>query len=1141
MATLNSRNSNRRNNQYARNKLSRSNSSFLGTIKTIVTAPLSWFANTDDFDNEKDLGEKRRRLSPLDVVSRTLPDDNSRTRPKRIRVDSPPRTTYNSGYLDPPSALFKQQNPVPALTSRFAAINTRDGPSYEVTSEIPSNKALSPLRPALHTVALDHHIPTQNAPLDASHKASGAFTTLQKADRYSGVRELSMPPMSTRAPFRLRSSQTPQPQPARELSEPPALNTLSTKPVFVRSPPSGADTSSSLQSSSTLGSLLDTRRLVRSPSRSRSLVLGSVPSDIQEAGRQSPAERALHELDVYKTPLLPTRLRSNLLSTSGAGGPDLFKSRRKTQLVLMQETERREKLGKKQGKGKETVNETKPYAGEGGMRKLLARRRLEEVPQVVQESEAPPVAEKFEEVTQANNGGQEDGPQSPKKNESLEPASWHQAPPPGVSSLRIGRTKSSRQHITRPVSRPNRAKFSAAFEDDTDEVMDEPSKPVISKSSDIPLPTTFEPPKGFTFANTTRSLTFNSDDAKEPPILSLPFSLVPGSSIPPMPNANQPQAKPIAMSIEGDGRIETGSDEPLSGFDDSPSQPAKPGGIPNFFATSTAFNKPLAVSMPSASFSSIFPELSTQSTKHVAPPPSTPMPDGGNNATWLAAPLSNNVAGDVVKLPLQESATGIFHQSRHTITEHSEGTTASSQLSAGRSTTPASLNTPLSHFSFTRASISTPTTGLETSTSDKSMAIAIFGTEPKPLDRSSMLAPFPFSKSAESAFVKPMVARDMVNQGAMGDARKSADTTEAPVESRPSAVFPPIVSNSFTFNQTSSKSNVEGIPTAANTAEQKVTSSTTNTPQLSFEKPNDLGQSKKETPVLGIEVKPSSSPFAPNSSSFSFRPETESAIKPFSFSSPSIPPRPVTPPTVTDQEIRMDESPSRDMQINGTKGHDMSISFTPAPTEFNQQGPLSSSGSPFSFKTSTAFSNPFVSPATDDKASKTPSFSFPNQTPSFSFGSKPVEASPSTPFAFNAPTTPITPANTSTPFSFGTPTPSNLFVQTQTQAGSAPASPSALTPTPFAFGTSAAPINAPFTFGSSQPTSPAAPASPLSQNQSGFAGFGQPSTPTSPFNATAPSGGALFTIGAAPSPGTAQSPGGRQIRKLPTRRGGVKR
>ena len=46
------------------------------------------------------------------------------------------------------------------------------------------------------------------------------------------------------------------------------------------------------------------------------------------------------------------------------------------------------------------------------------------------------------------------------------------APPASGSSLRVGRTKISRNHIQRP-SRPSKARFSAVYEEDADDAMDD--------------------------------------------------------------------------------------------------------------------------------------------------------------------------------------------------------------------------------------------------------------------------------------------------------------------------------------------------------------------------------------------------------------------------------------------------------------------------------------------------------------------------------------------------------------------------------------------------------------------------------------------------------------------------------------------
>ena len=201
----------------------------------------------------------------------------------------------------------------------------------------------------------------------------------------------------------------------------------------------------------------------------------------------APAERALHQLDVYKTPLLPTRMRSSNLPASviATTTPDMFKCRRPSHLILMQDD--KDRLGKKTGKSP-IVNETKPYAGEGGMKKLLARRKLEE--DLDLENGLNDKADR------KNKGSQEDraGPMAKETGLMDGDASHYNLPPLSAtslsgnksasnwfatasgssasasgSSLRVGRVKTSRNHI----QRPSRARFSAVYEDDVDDSMED--------------------------------------------------------------------------------------------------------------------------------------------------------------------------------------------------------------------------------------------------------------------------------------------------------------------------------------------------------------------------------------------------------------------------------------------------------------------------------------------------------------------------------------------------------------------------------------------------------------------------------------------------------------------------------------------
>lgn len=85
------------------------------------------------------------------------------------------------------------------------------------------------------------------------------------------------------------------------------------------------------------------------------------------------AEKALHDLDVYKTPLLPSRLRGSHTI------PDMFKPKKTHAPVLMRsERERKPRLGTSEKAETEQATAAKPYAGRGGMKKMLAKRKMEE-------------------------------------------------------------------------------------------------------------------------------------------------------------------------------------------------------------------------------------------------------------------------------------------------------------------------------------------------------------------------------------------------------------------------------------------------------------------------------------------------------------------------------------------------------------------------------------------------------------------------------------------------------------------------------------------------------------------------------------------------------------------------------------------
>lgn len=281
--------------------------------------------------------------------------------------------------------------------------------------------------------------------------------------------------------------------------------------------------------------------------------------------------------------------------------------------------------------------------------------------------------------------------------------------------------------------------------------------------------------------------------------------------------------------------------------------------------------------------------------------------------------------------------------------------------------------------------------------------------------------------------------------------------------------------------------------------------------------------------------------------------------------------RPVTPPKNSDNEFRMEESPTREMQQTGNGKLAESrptldgFSFVTNNSGSNAGSSLFGGGqnsasvapssTPFSFGGS-SLANPFA-PKNPQPEEPKGFAGFGQTTPvaptlstTFSFGQQlksPEDAQRSSttgPFSFAA--TPTSATSATPAFSFSGTANSNPFGQPPSR--SAPSSPSTFSqPSSFAFGAPAASAGGAFAFGS-QPASPAGGAN-LTLPQSSFGtggGFGQsaPQQPSSPFNSPLPlapstsSGGSLFTMGSAPAPA---ANGPRQIKKLPNRRGGVKR
>ena len=255
-------------------------SSFLGTIKSIVTAPLAWFSQDDD--DFEDANGKRRRTGQNAEVGDVV--DEGTKRVKRMRIGSPDRQEH-PGYLDPPGQMFQQPRSAPPGTASFQLLSSRNYPA-------PIQRSTSVAAPGLSV---------QRQPRNSRHTVSPHRTTSSQAEimsrtmsmdppaRIFPTRDVTMTPsrhryavsMSipreastspTRSPFRMRTSLTPQPSgpnfgPSiphrREATEPPTLEQLAANPVFVRPPPELSQSKVDANDSrTTLGSLAESQRSV---------------------------------------------------------------------------------------------------------------------------------------------------------------------------------------------------------------------------------------------------------------------------------------------------------------------------------------------------------------------------------------------------------------------------------------------------------------------------------------------------------------------------------------------------------------------------------------------------------------------------------------------------------------------------------------------------------------------------------------------------------------------------------------------------------------------------------------------------------------------------------------------------------------
>ncbi|PBK96485.1 hypothetical protein ARMGADRAFT_1061145 [Armillaria gallica] len=1233
-------------------QLTRRNSSFLTSVKNYVPKPLArLFSGSEEFDDSKDEMGKRRRLDGQQNEPVDGNDDSPA--PKRLRLRSPDRASSQppphtaSGYLDPPSSAFQPFFHPSHLSNDPSNRSSSLTLPATTVSDIPRNEprtTLSPLRNQFsRTMSIDpprnpitrrlsRDATMQSVVLPPLHGVAARDMSMEPAPgsflRSSGsqIRDTSLP-----LGFRVRTSVTPQP--VRDSSEPPTISSLGSKPVFVRGPAPEAS-----KPQTTLGSLVDTQRRTQSPVRqhsSSSLLFGSQSTSVKGSRPTTTAERTLHELDIYRTPLKPSRLRENSsLASSPGGATDMFSRKKSYQRMP----------GGRTVKAK-VANQTKPYAGDAGIKKHLARSRKASVEEVVPTkgelndddvpmNEGRPLSDILPEINK-DRGEFRLSDNQPKTSKAVE----KQSTMPSSSSLRVGRTFTSRNHIDRP-SRPGKNGFSAAYDDGEDEEREEESRKeremMEEAAKHVPV---FNIPAGFSFAKDTdkpQDVASDLSKAKEPPIPSLPFSISSfqsgtssvssATSIPPSNGSElaSAAASPFTPPTPAPDISAKVASVPASSTTET--LPKANGGIPDFFASSKTVTQtplvvpPMTLTAAGASAPASLPFSLTppQQPRAATPAPSAPVHDA-DNPLWNGV-KKDDTAGKAQNEPAPSSDVngggGIFAFG-------GSGTTASFPLfgpakqdGGPQASIPAESAYKPSSFSFG----GTPESS---SVAESTAPPPLFSIAP-----AKTAEPDQAQKPLTLTFGSSNVTKETTNSNAFSFGQTPNNSTEPKtngffakqIEAVDSAPKPSTATTTFTFggspvpaapstpaisfggtpsNKTtttpqspfslgsapSAGSNnaafTFGPPTApADKTEPAPKSPFSFGPALTTAKddgaanpisfgfgsgPGDKKNESSSSSMFGFGATPSTPPIsdADKKPSFGFTQTTTSApttsfsfgggstsdvSKPFSFSTAAMNPRPVTPPN-QDQEIKMDESPTRDMQVtNGPKiveprptlGVFPSFNNTSGGSSFGQSG--GSMAPSFAFGAAPTSSNPFAKENKPEENKGFGGFSQSSGTSSgFPFTRKtsedPPRPSTAGAFSFQSPNS-ATGSGSGSGFGFGGA--SNGATSTFPSGPlSAPNSPSTFNnPSPsFTFAAAPATTN-PFAFGS-QPASPATGTTNLpSVTSTGFGGgFGGSSNPFGAASTTpaAPSsGGTLFTIGAAPS---APPNGMRQIKKLPTRRG----
>ncbi|KAI0295504.1 hypothetical protein BC826DRAFT_280143 [Russula brevipes] len=300
----------------------------------------------------------------------------------------------------------------------------------------------------------------------------------------------------------------------------------------------------------------------------------------------------------------------------------------------------------------------KPYAGEGGLKKLLARRKQEVI-------EAEPVGDPDVQIVVDDD---EREPEAPKRTSKIaepvrSPATFARkvsAPPPssvpsfGVTGRKAAHLRTSRARTVGPTRTRNR--FTAAYEDDeldgADDLATMPEEPLKEKesiSASLPM---FGPPSGFSFAPppSVTSIPQASDTSSardEPPISALPFVF----SKPPLPKVEIPAGlQPPTIAF-----VPPTPEGPQA--DKAATEPA----VPNFFSNSRIFAR-TGVTPPQSVSSSVSNPGPEPVSQAVGEPGTVSKPETGTttpepSAASVPPASTREAAAPAVAVPISSLET----------------------------------------------------------------------------------------------------------------------------------------------------------------------------------------------------------------------------------------------------------------------------------------------------------------------------------------------------------------------------------------------------------------------------------------------------------------------------------------------------